>query len=220
MKALKIEFNEKLHQYKVNGDIKLSVTQVCGLLKSFSHIPKEILERAGQRGQAVHTLSELLDLKKLIGSRLTKELLVGMPYLEGYRLLKKEHPDLKIVAVEKQVYCASKGYIGRLDRVCQRKKVGIVGDVKSNARPSWTWAVQLSAYKRAWNEMGLMPRIDERMVFHLNKHAGYNIIYDHDMLPDDVCLELFDICHEKLKNDRAFDAYLIDFKKQHNIEEN
>jgi len=59
-------FDEDHHQYRLDGCVIPSVTQVLSVLKSdaFKDVPLDVLEAAGRRGTAVHKALENLDLGK------------------------------------------------------------------------------------------------------------------------------------------------------------
>lgn len=61
MSEPKINFDEKTHQYSVNGKKLISTTQLLkkyGLSANYGGIPKHILEKAATKGKAVHNALE------------------------------------------------------------------------------------------------------------------------------------------------------------------
>ena len=183
LEKLKLEFNEKTHEYKVNGVRLPSVTQIKNIMSDLSHIPPEVLRNAGKRGKHVHTLTEMYDNGSINVKPVSSELLDGLMYLKGYKAFRKDHKELKTIEVETPVVSVKYGYVGRLDRITQRNDYE-VGDVKSNSRMSGTFGLQLAAYQRAKNELKIINwpggkklyEVNGRYIIHLTKKGTYNFI--------------------------------------------
>lgn len=106
------EFNEELHEYRLNGVILPSVTTILKVLGDYAGVPADVLAAAAERGRAVHKITELHDLGMLDYSELGDDL---YPYLDAYAsFLAVKKPE--IVSVEKRTYHPLLKYAGTLDR--------------------------------------------------------------------------------------------------------
>lgn len=110
-------FNEKLHQYSVNGKIIPSVTQIIAAigLYEFDFVSKQTLAVAAERGRIVHTCIEWYEQGELDENSIDPEL---AGYFNAYLAAKKsgelpEHPS----AIEQRVYSAKYQYAGTLDQL-------------------------------------------------------------------------------------------------------
>jgi hypothetical protein len=145
-----IEFNEKKHEYKVDGVICPGVTTVLkdvGII-DFSGIPKKILDRAAHIGTCVHKACELEDNRCLDYATVSP---VILPYLEAWKKFETEY-CVEIIENEKQIFCKRFFYAGTLDRVCKIKGELFLIDIKTGIEQYWH-GIQLAAYKRALQEM-------------------------------------------------------------------
>lgn len=149
-----IEFNPYLHEYKDNGRIIPSVTQILngvGLI-DFSGIPSRVLDIAKERGTTVHLITELLDRDELDESTIDPDL-IG--YVDAYRKFVEEYHIAKITAIEKLVYSDAKhlGYAGTLDRKAVLSTgLKLLYDIKTTAEKSQVHALQVTAYELADGE--------------------------------------------------------------------
>jgi hypothetical protein len=188
MKKCTVKFDEASHTYCDSEGSLTAVGKPISLLSDYSSVPADVLKQAQLRGREVHLLSERHDqgIAKILPQH---RQYVG--YLEGYKKFRKENP-WEVVAMEELVYCLEPRYAGRLDRVFKRKQGRPIIDVKSSARASHTWDIQLAVYKRAWNILHPKQLVDDRIVVQLNKHGFYNLVEEKDMIPYEDCLTIFD----------------------------
>lgn len=160
-----LEFNEDRHEYRLDGAVVPSVTQVTdGLLTDLSMVPPDILKRAAAFGQAVHAACEYDDDGTLDENELDIALL---PYLRGYRKFKDEiRPE--IVASEQRVFSQKYRFAGTLDRVYRfgRGLPYVEVDLKTNTVLLPAVGPQTAAYQLAWEEMG-NPKISKRFALQL-----------------------------------------------------
>lgn len=142
-----LEFNESTHTYTLNGVIVPSVTSVLSILGGYEGIPLQTLQRAAERGTAVHKATELSDLGTLDYSGLDDEVL---GYLMGWhKFLDDKKPE--IVTVEKQVFHPSLLYAGTFDRELVLDGHLSILDIKSSAKLMPATAPQTAAYAEAVN---------------------------------------------------------------------
>ena len=169
-----IAFDSIKHEYRVFGEVQPSVTQILGLANSYEFVDKQLLEKACHFGTAVHRATELYDQKLLNISTLDVALI---PYLEGW---KKFLNDTKFKILDCEFKVASKrGYAGTLDRIGYLNDELTVLDIKTGSVIPKTTALQLAAYRGAYQEMTGKP-IAKRICVKL-KPMDYSItIYDND----------------------------------------
>lgn len=140
-----IEFNEKLHEYRVGGIVTPSVSQILkanGLMDCFRHS-----ETALTNGTAIHKATELHDLGKLdersLDPRLKKCLILWDKF-------KKEIGASVILGVEEKVHFGVL-YAGTIDRVLKlRNGKRMILDFKSGNPQPWA-ALQTAGYAMAYD---------------------------------------------------------------------
>lgn len=143
----KFTFDEELHQYKLDGVVIPSVTQVLqgvGII-DLSGIPANRLEAARLFGIAAHKATALSDKGTLDEENLDKNL---RPYLEGWKLFRQEYgftPDL----IERAVYSEIYRVAGTPDRIGKWRIDSsiIIPDIKTGFALSSANAIQLAGYE-------------------------------------------------------------------------
>lgn len=143
-----ITFDEPTHTYRKDGVIVPSVTQILSVADLYVHIDKALLARASKFGTAVHKATELHDKGTLNLLSLSVAL---APYLDGWKKFKKD-TDFKILESESVVY-SKMGYAGTLDRIGTMGGKLTLLDIKTTTTIPKTIALQLGAYRHAWQEM-------------------------------------------------------------------
>ena len=155
-----LTFDAEKHEYRVDGKVVPSVTQILRPLMDFSFVKPDVLEAAANFGTAVHRACELDDLGELDPDSLDPAL---DPYLAGWRKFCREH-ECQWEAIEKTVLHGSMRYAGTLDRAGTVKGVGSIVDLKSGSSLMPTVGPQLAAYARAYDTQGaLMQRLAVRL---------------------------------------------------------
>lgn len=169
---MKILLNDK-HEYFVDGVLTPGVTEILrdvGIAKQGA-APTLALERAGKFGYAVHVACQLWDDGVLDLATLSIPI---VPYLEAWREFISDN-KAQVVETERVVYSRKWGYCGTLDRVLKIKKRLVLVDIKTSAAvPAFT-ALQLVAYKVAWEEE-TKSKISARWCVHLCPGARYKIV--------------------------------------------
>lgn len=130
-----VEFNAEKHEYKVDGKVVPSVTDILSLIGGYSGIPTDILNRAKERGTAVHEITEFIDY----GYDLD-EMEVPYEYL-GYAIAyQKFINDYKPnwYGIESMTYgeIDGLGYCGTIDRYGVVMGNNAIVDIKSYKSPS------------------------------------------------------------------------------------
>ena len=147
-----MEFDEETHTYLVDGVIVPSVTQIMKRRfdDMYDLVPPSVLERAKQRGLAVH---EAIETYCKTGEEIELEELKGFQ-----RIVKNE--DITVLANEVPVlFCKGKKplYAGRLDLYIEKQGTNdgdfAIADIKTTYRLDKTYlAYQLNLYRRAFEQ--------------------------------------------------------------------
>lgn len=166
---MNIGFNEERHEYRVNGLIVPSVTQVLSSvgLPDLSGVPADLLEWKAGLGTAVHKATELDDAWDLDEDYLDPAI---MPYLQAYRRFKLES-KFKAVLIEGKVYHNIFGYAGTFDRTGFLNNKKVLIDFKTGLTDPRVVGPQTAAYVEA-GEMKYFTRY----ALKLNKDATYRLI--------------------------------------------
>lgn len=141
-----LTFDEALHEYRYDGKIVPSVTQIMSPLFDFSFVDELKLEIACGRGTQVHKACELYDKGELDESGID-----DWPWVQYFNAYKKFRRDSGFVPEtnEERVYNKVLGYAGTLDiRGPLNGKPALI-DIKTTATLSPVVGVQLSAYETA-----------------------------------------------------------------------
>lgn len=145
-----LEFDEARHEYRYAGRIVPSVTQVIGFLNDYAGVPRDALDLARERGNAVHLATALDDRDNLDEESVDP---VVAPYLNAWRQLRADlgfEPEL----IEHRVYSVTHGYAGALDRFGKfrhRPNKALI-DIKATAVIMPGNGPQTAAYKAALTE--------------------------------------------------------------------
>lgn len=166
-----IEFNEERHEYRVNGRIIPSVTQVLEVvgISDFSVVPANILDHAKDRGTAVHRACWYDDQGDLDEASLDPEV---TPYVSAWRRFRTE-TGFEPQEIEDQFYCPEFAYCGTFDRVGTMPRWGLVQpDIKTGVE-SPSWPIQLAAYNRG--RFGRLNPGCRRLVVQLTRDGRYKL---------------------------------------------
>ena len=171
-----IEFNEERHEYRVNGVIIPSVTQVLSSvgLPDLSGIPADLLEWKAGLGTAVHRAIELDCYDDLEESSLHPDV---KPYFAGYLQFKKDSGFVPGVA-ECRIYHSKYNYAGTADTIgtMGTKADLTLVDYKSGLVDKLCVGPQTAAYVEGWMDAGEFALIKRRYALKLNKDATYRLI--------------------------------------------
>lgn len=143
--------------YYYAGTRLVSVTEalsICGL-RSFEHVPPEVLEKARVRGQAVHEFLEMLDLGMVDADD-------ASPEIAGYVGAYADFVDasqFSVMHCERVVRNEAHGYAGTLDRTGTFRggKLAVV-DIKCVAALDDVTGLQLAGYAEAIRDEGPLGR--------------------------------------------------------------
>ena len=120
------------------------------ILTDLSGIPKHILQKAGHWGTAVHNTTEYYDKGTLDEDKLHPRLKL---VLAQYKLFLKDM-NVKILEIEKPIFCKQFWYAGTLDRKAMFGAEKTLFDIKSGKKYKVA-ELQTAAYKHADGEKDL-----------------------------------------------------------------
>lgn len=167
-----LKFDEKKHIYTLDGMEIPSVTTVMKPLSDsvYGSIDQEILDRAAERGTAVHTAIE-------------NHILFGIDdvpaeydgYFKAFLKWNTEH-GVKPESTEIRLYHRTLMYAGTADMIAEVDGKHTLIDFKtSTALQPMLYGVQLEAYERAMQSLG-MKKPEMKMIVHLQKTGKYQMI--------------------------------------------
>jgi len=143
-----LTFNEENHEYKLNGLIIPSVTQIisgAGLV-NFDYIDEETLREKAELGKKVHTTTELYDKDSLDIKSLHPIL---RNYLNSWINFKKDYGFLPL-EIEETFYHKDYNVIGCVDRIGFIGKDKSIVDLKHGIKLK-SHAIQTAGYKLIHN---------------------------------------------------------------------
>lgn len=145
-----LTFDADKHEYKWDGVVVPSVTQILRPLADFSAIPPDVLETARQRGVAVHA-AVALEIAEDLDWHSLDEAIVG--YVEAWCAFRDNMHlhGADFGHIETPVYCLAYGYAGTPDLTAFIDGEWAVIDIKTAANVRPEWALQTAAYRAALN---------------------------------------------------------------------
>ena len=162
IKSPNLNFDPENHEYRIEGAIVPSVTQVLGILYDFSREKMSIdkIEEAKSKGTYIHKCCELDDLGELNYNSLEKEI---KPYVQAWgKFLEDFKLDrYKPEAIERPEYSQKYMYAGTVDRIWKGFpglfEDGLLVDIKTgNEYP--TYPLQMMAYHQlVYENYGIKP---------------------------------------------------------------
>jgi len=173
-----LSFDEASHTYRFKGRDVPSVTQVLEdnrLRADLSAIPAGVLERARQRGLAVH-LATHFDDEGTLDERTVDPVI--WPYVQAWRAFKIAR-HVEIVEMERRMVHSTLGYAGTLDRVLRadvgRRKALVLADIKTGDQSGvgFQLAAYQELYRNACGESVVMQRWS--IVLHPERRIPYTV---------------------------------------------
>lgn len=147
-----------------------TILREVGLAPDFSAIPPAVLEKARQRGTAVHAACQYHDEGDLDEASLDPQV---AGYVTGYRRFLADS-GCNVISIEEPVIHYELGYRGTLDRVAWMTGERAVIDIKATATLSPTTAIQTAAYLLAYNVTTSAPAT-RRYGLHLKAAGVYSL---------------------------------------------
>lgn len=164
-----LTFDDRTHTYSLRGLVIPSVTQVMGGVNQFLGLDEEMLRTAQERGTAVHQATVLWDRGEPFTARADLD-----PYLNAW-LKFLDDVGFEPVAIEQVVHHPRHRYAGTLDRVGAIAGVMSVLEIKTSAILNPITALQLAAYKEAYNAGRPPERAKGRYAVQLRKDGTYRL---------------------------------------------
>ena len=189
-----LTFDEKLHQYTVDGRVLPSVTSILSPLMNFSGIDPAVLERARRLGTAVHTLTELHDKDDLDMDTLPPEL---APYLSAWQRFRAEC-DFVPDTIECRLHHPGLAFAGTSDRTGVVRGARAVIDIKKMATLGPVIGLQLAAYREMHNLLG--HAITHRYALGLRVDGTYRLEPYTDPTDFAVFVSLLNIKNWRIKH--------------------
>ncbi len=166
-------FDALKHEYKLNGVVIPSVTQVlheAGLI-DLSFVDKGTLEYKSDIGSKVHKTTELYDFDDLDEEKL-HPLLQG--YLAGWKKFRADY-NFVPVHIELMLYHPIYRYAGRIDRIGNMGSDIVQLDIKSGIKKP-VYAIQSSAYTELYNYgKPKSEQIKRRFTVYLSEDGTYKV---------------------------------------------
>lgn len=155
---MSIVFVEDTHQYYVNGVEKPSVTTILQeVFGGMEDIPPLTLEKAGQRGKIIHSITEMMDKDYPEYEIIEYQEKAEKAYFEAYGDDWKANAQLntynalnqlKWDKIEEPFYNTKLNYVGTVDRTTETA----IWDIKtSSAVDRLKWSLQTTAYAMAYD---------------------------------------------------------------------
>ena len=168
-----LHFDPELHVYTDDGVEIPSVTRIIAPITGFGGAPVDRIEKAAERGTAVHLLTEIHDRGDL--SPVHDDLVQQYEgYLSAWRDFLNDYRP-KWTGIEERVYHAIYGYAGTADRFGVMDGLAGVLDIKTTSRIHNETGVQLAAYLHAANTtLPKRRQLTHRWVVQLREDGSYD----------------------------------------------
>lgn len=188
----KLLFFDTDHKYTLDGETLPSVSEVTRFISReiYGDIGQFNLDRAAERGTAVHKATEVLD--KYGKVEISEDI---EPYIKAYVAFRHEH-ECEWKYIERQSYEPEKRYAGTIDRLGTLDGACTLLDIKTTAniskRHRTLYSVCLTLYRRMFPE----DDVQQLMILQLKKDGTYKL---HKLSPLEELAESCVIMHEALK---------------------
>lgn len=181
-----LDFKEVGHEYRYNGRLIPSVTQILEdnrLRVDLSQVPPAVLERARQRGVAVHLATHFDDEGSLDEGTVDP---IVWPYVQAWRAFRKAR-SVEILEMEQRRVHSTLGYAGTSDRIAsvdlgRRRGLALI-DLKTGDQTGVGY--QLAAYQELYrNAIGEFPVMARwSVVLHPERRIPYTV-HEFDKVRD------------------------------------
>lgn len=188
----KLLFFDTEHRYTLDGEELPSVSEITRFISReiYGDIGQFNLDRAAERGTAVHKATEILD--KYGKVEITEDI---EPYIKAYVAFRKEH-ECEWKYIERQSYEPAKRYAGTIDRLGCVDGVPTLLDIKTtrsiSKRHRTLYSVCLTLYRKMFPD----EDIKQLVILQLKKDGTYKLL---KLAPMDELAESCVIMHHALK---------------------
>lgn len=166
-----LTFEEIAHEYRWNGAVVPSVTQILAPLVDYSHIPPAALEVARQKGVAVHKMVEL-DCKGDLDEDGLPDWM--RPALERWRKFVAES-GFEMIESEYRVFHPTYKFAGTLDLLGKMNEGVAFIDVKRSFAAGPVIGLQLAAYHEAYCAQEKVGKSANRYALKLSEAGPYRL---------------------------------------------
>ncbi len=180
------------------------VTEVLRPFSKYDSVPKQTLEKAAERGTAVHALCSAIAKGAWITDGMIPKELVG--YIHSFRMFEDKFvEDYQIM--EERFTSKQFGYTGQIDLlILDMNKEPVLVDLKTTSTKPKTHRIQLAAYQNLLAENNLY--VESAMIVYLDRE-GHNpqiVEIDDNEFDDEMRIFLSALdCYkyfQGVKNDR------------------
>jgi hypothetical protein len=166
-----LAFDADKHEYRLDGNVVPSVTQVLAPLYDLDRIPRDVLERKRQIGVALDEIIVLDCADDLDESTVDPEL-VG--YLEAFRRFRVDKKFIP-AAMQQRVYSKTFRFAGTPDAWGSIEGHDALADWKATYAMHPAVALQTAGYAMAGHEMGALKTSIRRYGVQFCPDGRYNI---------------------------------------------
>lgn len=192
-----LTFDETKHEYRWNGSVVPSVTQILSPMVDYSMINPAVLIRAQMLGTYVHRTTELYDQDDLDMDTLPEEI---APYLNAWIKFKKEC-EFEPATIEQKLYHKVLGYSGTSDRTGMVRGRLAVVDIKKMAQLGPVIGMQLAAYQELHKQDG--AKVLDRYALGLRPDGTYRMVPYNDPSDLPAFLSLLTLRNWRMKHGLA-----------------
>ena len=171
-----LEFDDKKHEYKINGTVIPSVTELCGpLTYSKYRVDNAIVEQAAYRGSLIHEVTALWDRGDLDEDS-TMAADVGLYLMSWIKFCHDYQPRWRLI----EVPLACRTFAGTLDRVGVIDDRIVVVDIKTTSSMDRAnkiaLSMQLFGYVELCDRNGIDASYYNSIGVQLKKDGTYSVI--------------------------------------------
>lgn len=169
-----LTFDAIKHEYRVDGAVLPSVTQVLASCYDFSMVAPDVLERKRQIGVATHRAIQLSLADDLDESSIRPE---WEGYFRAWQAFRREARITAFGAIEKPLYHPKLRYAGTPDVPLCLNGTWSVLDAKTADDTHPAWALQLAGYQELLNVNAAKgePQIEKRFSLRLRENGTYRL---------------------------------------------
>ncbi len=173
------------------------VTNVLYPLSGLKSIPEEILKKAAERGTAVHLICDAIIADVGVGN--VDESLVG--YVKSF----EQWLPKNFLEKPERFFCDTYKITGEIDGMYAEGDDLVLFDIKTPAKESSTWNLQLSAYAYLAKKAGYPITKIEVVRLNKNGNAAEVIRYEENFGLFESCLEVYRYFHDEKEQEDYLD---------------
>ena len=194
-----LEFDSDKHEYRVNGKVIPSVTELCGpLTYSKYRVDNAVIEQAAYRGSLIHELTALWDRGDLEEDSIMAAD-VGQYLMAWIQFCRDYQPKWEFI----ELPLACRKFAGTIDRIGEIDGKLVVVDIKTTSSMDRAnkiaLSMQLFGYWRLCSYNDIRIHYDKSLGVQLKKDGTYSVIetekvcMKYGFSPDDLWDNLTDL---------------------------